>query len=118
MSLVFQGLRGQRGPARAQVDRELDAATPNAGEMMMEKMVSGMYMGEVARRLLLRLAVRRPARSLKHPNPSTLAQYPSPGTLTMAVVFSWCAAQAGGGDAVSAGAPRFTEPWPRVQADE
>ncbi len=39
------------------MDRELDAATPNAGEMMMEKMVSGMYMGEVARRLLLRLAV-------------------------------------------------------------
>ncbi|KAK9835056.1 hypothetical protein WJX81_007542 [Elliptochloris bilobata] len=39
-----------------QVDRDLDASTPNAGEMKMEKMTSGMYMGEVARRLLLRLA--------------------------------------------------------------
>lgn len=66
MSLSLSNLRvpeRQGWPARAQVDRELDAATPNAGEMMMEKMVSGMYMGEVARRLLLRLAVRRPARS-------------------------------------------------------
>lgn len=46
--------------ACTQVDRDLDASTPNAGEMMMEKMMSGMYMGEVARRLLLRLAVLLP----------------------------------------------------------
>ena len=59
--------REATGAARAQVDRELDAATPNAGEMMMEKMVSGMYMGEVARRLLLRLAVRRPSTPAPRP---------------------------------------------------
>ncbi|CAL8467150.1 g6686 [Coccomyxa elongata] len=39
-----------------QVDRELDETTPNAGEYHFEKMVSGMYMGEAARRIILRLA--------------------------------------------------------------
>ena len=37
-------------------DRELDAATPHAGEQLMEKQMSGMYLGEVARRLLVSLA--------------------------------------------------------------
>lgn len=36
----------------------MDETTPNAGEYHFEKMVSGMYMGEVARRIILRLAVR------------------------------------------------------------
>lgn len=40
------------------MDAELDETTPNAGEYRFEKMVSGMYMGEVARRIILRLAVR------------------------------------------------------------
>ncbi len=40
-----------------QVDRELDAETPNAGSHRFEKMVSGMYLGEVARRVILKLAV-------------------------------------------------------------
>jgi hypothetical protein len=44
----------------AQVDEELDAETPNAGTYRFEKMVSGLYMGEVARRIILRLAVRPP----------------------------------------------------------
>lgn len=35
----------------------MDVETPNAGEYTFEKMVSGMYMGEVARRIILRLAV-------------------------------------------------------------
>lgn len=37
-------------------DLALDAATPHAGEQLMEKQMSGMYMGEIARRLLLELA--------------------------------------------------------------
>lgn len=37
-------------------DLALDAATPHAGEQLMEKQMSGMYMGEVARRLLVELA--------------------------------------------------------------
>ncbi len=41
-----------------QIDRELDADTPNAGNHHFEKMVSGMYLGEVARRAILKLAVR------------------------------------------------------------
>ncbi|KAK9916707.1 hypothetical protein WJX75_006056 [Coccomyxa subellipsoidea] len=39
-----------------QADREMDETTPNAGEYHFEKMVSGMYMGEVARRIILQLA--------------------------------------------------------------
>ncbi|CAL5225298.1 g8097 [Coccomyxa viridis] len=38
------------------IDRELDADTPNAGNHHFEKMVSGMYLGEVARRAILKLA--------------------------------------------------------------
>ena len=41
-----------------QMDRELDEDTPNAGAHRFEKMVSGMYLGEVARRAILKLAVR------------------------------------------------------------
>ena len=41
-----------------QIDRDLDADTPNAGNHHFEKMVSGMYLGEVARRAILKLAVR------------------------------------------------------------
>lgn len=37
-------------------DAALDAATPHAGEQLMEKQMSGMYLGEVARRLLVELA--------------------------------------------------------------
>ncbi len=42
-----------------QEDREMDEETPNAGEYIFEKMVSGMYLGEIARRIILRLAVRQ-----------------------------------------------------------
>ena len=45
-----------------QVDEEVDADTPNAGEYRFEKMVSGLYMGEVARRVILHLAVGVPSR--------------------------------------------------------
>ena len=44
--------------AWVQVDRELDEDTPNAGAHRFEKMVSGMYLGEVARRAILKLAAR------------------------------------------------------------
>ncbi len=40
------------------MDRELDEDTPNAGAHRFEKMVSGMYLGEVARRAIRKLAVR------------------------------------------------------------
>jgi Hexokinase len=38
------------------VHRALDAASSNPGEMIFEKLVSGMYMGEVACRIMLKLA--------------------------------------------------------------
>lgn len=39
-----------------QIHRALDAASSNPGEMTFEKLVSGMYMGEVACRIMLKLA--------------------------------------------------------------
>ncbi|KAK9823412.1 hypothetical protein WJX72_002562 [[Myrmecia] bisecta] len=38
------------------VDMKLDAITPNVGEQHFEKLTGGMYMGEIARRILLQLA--------------------------------------------------------------
>ncbi|XP_076141524.1 hexokinase HKDC1 [Alosa pseudoharengus] len=37
-------------------DREIDAASSNAGKQLFEKMVSGMYMGELVRLILLKMA--------------------------------------------------------------
>ncbi len=54
-----------------QVDEELDADTPNAGKYRFEKMVSGLYMGEVARRVILHLAVGVPS-STSPPPPCAL----------------------------------------------
>ena len=47
-------------PALPTLDADvlLDAATPHKGEQLMEKQMSGMYMGEVGRRLLEELAAR------------------------------------------------------------
>ncbi|KAL2083244.1 hypothetical protein ACEWY4_021017 [Coilia grayii] len=39
-------------------DREIDAASSNAGKQLFEKMVSGMYMGELVRLILLKMAKR------------------------------------------------------------
>lgn len=41
---------------RLEEDLALDAASSNPGEMIFEKLVSGMYMGEVACRIMLKLA--------------------------------------------------------------
>lgn len=41
---------------RLEEDLALDAASSNPGEMVFEKLVSGMYMGEVACRIMLKLA--------------------------------------------------------------
>ena len=62
-----------------QIDRELDADTPNAGQHRFEKMVSGMYMGEVARRAILKLAVSGLSATTSHtvsPAPSSLVAEP------------------------------------------
>lgn len=40
-------------------DRQLDRATDNPGKQILEKMVSGMYLGEVARRVIADLAGRQ-----------------------------------------------------------
>ena len=40
------------------VDHELDVATPNPSKQRFEKMISGMYLGELARRLLVQLKAR------------------------------------------------------------
>ncbi|XP_062852407.1 hexokinase HKDC1 isoform X1 [Trichomycterus rosablanca] len=39
-------------------DREIDAASSNPGKQLFEKMVSGMYMGELVRLILLKMAKR------------------------------------------------------------
>uniref|UniRef100_A0A6Q2Y9L4 Hexokinase-2 n=1 Tax=Esox lucius TaxID=8010 RepID=A0A6Q2Y9L4_ESOLU len=39
-----------------QFDREIDAASTNPGKQLFEKMVSGMYMGEMVRLILLKMA--------------------------------------------------------------
>lgn len=49
------------------MDRELDQDTPNAGAHRFEKMVSGMYLGEVARRAILKLAVRDALLLMRNP---------------------------------------------------
>ena len=46
----FDGFAGNR------YDREVDAASPNPGAQLFEKAVSGMYLGEIARRVLARAA--------------------------------------------------------------
>ena len=46
--------------SQKQIDEELDAETPNAGTYRFEKMISGLYMGEIARRIILQLAVSSP----------------------------------------------------------
>jgi hexokinase len=38
------------------IDRELDEVSVNPGEQPFEKLISGMYLGEIVRRVLLRLA--------------------------------------------------------------
>lgn len=38
------------------VDLELDAVSVNPGEQPFEKLISGMYLGEIVRRVLLKLA--------------------------------------------------------------
>lgn len=38
------------------IDREMDAASINPGEQIFEKTISGMYLGEIVRRVLLRMA--------------------------------------------------------------
>ena len=40
------------------VDHELDVTTPNPSKQRFEKMISGMYLGELARRLLLQLVAK------------------------------------------------------------
>jgi glucose-6-phosphate 1-dehydrogenase len=40
------------------VDHELDVATPNPSKQRFEKMISGMYLGELARRLLVQLVAK------------------------------------------------------------
>ena len=49
---------GDRDPGMlpsTNVDREIDAASPNPGRQGLEKKVAGFYLGEIARRCLCRL---------------------------------------------------------------
>ena len=39
-------------------DQELDGASPNAGRQWLEKMVAGMYLGEIARRIIVDMMTR------------------------------------------------------------
>ena len=53
------GCFGSRLLPRVQEDLDLDAASgPQKGQMLVEKLMSGLYLGECARRVLLTLALR------------------------------------------------------------
>lgn len=41
---------------RTDVDREVDSNSPNSGRQLYEKLISGMYMGEIVRRIIVQLA--------------------------------------------------------------
>ncbi|KAJ0025185.1 hypothetical protein Pint_09384 [Pistacia integerrima] len=45
-----------KGLPLTEFDREMDAASINPGEQIFEKTISGMYLGEIVRRVLLKLA--------------------------------------------------------------
>ncbi|KAK9270748.1 hypothetical protein L1049_026331 [Liquidambar formosana] len=45
-----------KGLPLTEFDRDMDAASINLGEQIFEKTISGMYLGEIARRVLLKLA--------------------------------------------------------------
>ncbi len=55
INLEWGGFRSASLP-RLQEDEALDAEFPNTGQYWFEKMMSGMYLGDVARRVLLSLA--------------------------------------------------------------
>lgn len=60
-----------------EADLALDAASEHPGEQLLEKMVSGMYMGECARRLLLELVERHSLFSSSSPtSPPSSASIP------------------------------------------
>jgi hexokinase len=65
-------------------DVALDAATPHAGEQLMEKQMSGMYLGEAGRRLLEEL-VDKAGLFASQPAP-VLEALRTPGTLTTAAL--------------------------------
>ena len=65
-------------------DKALDAATPHAGEQLMEKQMSGMYMGEVGRRLICELADR--AGLFAACGPAATKAVRTPGTLSTAAL--------------------------------
>ncbi|KAM7391502.1 hypothetical protein PAMP_022187 [Pampus punctatissimus] len=44
---------------RTDIDREIDAGSLNPGKQLFEKMISGMYMGELVRLILVRMAKER-----------------------------------------------------------
>lgn len=52
---------------RTAYDRKLDASTPNPGRQILEKMVSGMYLGEISRLVLLDLMRKKMLFSGKAP---------------------------------------------------
>ena len=41
-------------------DRQLDAESTNAGEQQFEKLTAGLYMGDIARRIILRCCLLTP----------------------------------------------------------
>jgi hexokinase len=77
------------------VDHELDVATPNPSKQRFEKMISGMYLGELARRLLVQLKARGAIFST-----------------TQRSAGAGAAAAAGGGGAASAPAAAAAAPAP------
>jgi len=66
------------------VDHELDAASPNPSKQRFEKMISGMYLGEITRRLFVGLSARgalfHSSSSLRSPAPA----FNTPGSFTTA----------------------------------
>ncbi|XP_038603089.1 hexokinase-2 [Tachyglossus aculeatus] len=50
------GDNGELGDFRTDFDREIDAASLNPGKQLFEKMISGLYLGELVRLVLVRMA--------------------------------------------------------------
>lgn len=55
---VIKQLLGKLDKYRTEYDRALDEKSINPGKQLFEKMISGMYLGEIVRRVLEHLARR------------------------------------------------------------
>ncbi len=56
-------------------DRQLDAESTNAGEQQFEKLTAGLYMGDIARRIILRCCLLIPSSARRSPEHEACGVY-------------------------------------------